>query len=137
MTITINNTQERNEVLSWISDLTKDVYGTRIRQDYSGWSNQEIADYVNSLMKQAEEVADRELAWEKKCIEEFERSIKLCMDAGAENRQEALRWLVQAWEVDNPYHYGAEEFAWAHNLGYHSDLTKELEDVFTSMNLAE
>ena len=48
--ISIKNQEERNDVMMWVSDLYKDVYGIRPRgYNFSEWSNQELEDFVNDL----------------------------------------------------------------------------------------
>ena len=48
--ISIKNQEERNDVMMWVSDLYKDVYGIRPRgYNFSEWSNQELEDFVNDF----------------------------------------------------------------------------------------
>ncbi len=96
----IQNQEDFNECLMWVSDLYKDVYGCRPRgYNFQVWSFKELTEFVNDLSKQAEE----EAAYEKACEE---KSIKEVMSLGV-NKETALRWLDQA---DAYYMYGDDEF---------------------------
>jgi hypothetical protein len=96
----IQNQEDFNECLMWVSDLYKDVYGFRPRgYNWDAFSFQELTDFVNDLSKQAEE----EAAYERECEE---KSIKGVMSLGV-NRKTALRWLDQA---DAYFMYGDDPF---------------------------
>jgi len=96
----IKNQEDFNECLMWVSDLYKDVYGSRPRgYNFQVWSFKELADFVNDLSVQAEE----EAAYEKECEE---KSINGVMSLGV-NKETALRWLDQA---DAYYMYGDDDF---------------------------
>ena len=96
----IQNQEDFNECLMWVSDLYKDVNGCRPRgYNFQVWSFKELTEFVNDLSKQAEE----EAAYEKACEE---KSIKEVMSLGV-NKETALRWLDQA---DAYYMYGDDEF---------------------------
>jgi len=98
--IEIKDQKDRDDVMMWVSDLYKDVYGSRPRgYNWMAFSNKELADFVNDLSKQAEEDA----AYEKECEE---KSINGVMSLGV-NKETALRWLDQA---DAYYMYGDDEF---------------------------
>jgi len=54
----IQNQEDFNECLMWVSDLYKDVYGCRPRgYNFQVWSFKELTEFVNDLSKQAEEEA--------------------------------------------------------------------------------
>lgn len=96
----IQNQEDFNDCLMWVSDLYKDVNGFRPRgYNFHKWSFQELTDFVNDLSKQAEE----EAAYERECEE---KSIKGVMSLGV-NRKTALRWLDQA---DAYFMYGDDSF---------------------------
>tara|TARA_R110000796_G_scaffold117525_3_gene230402 strand:+ start:693 stop:1058 length:366 start_codon:yes stop_codon:yes gene_type:complete len=98
--ISIKNQEERDGVMMWVSDLYKDVYGMRPRgYNFSEWSNQELADFVNDLSDEQE----REVA-EEKAMEE--KAVQNVMSLGADKKT-ALRWLDQA---DAYFMYGGDDF---------------------------
>ena len=102
--IKIQNQEDFNNCLMWVSDLYKDVYGFRPRgYDWNAFSFQELEDFVNGLSKQAEE----EAAYIRACEE---KSIKDVMSVGAPDEETARRWLNQAdayfmcGDKDTSYH---------------------------------
>ena len=109
--IKIQNQEDFNDCLMWVSDLYKDVNGFRPRgYNFHKWSFQELTDFVNDLSKQAEEDA----AYQRACEE---KSIKDVMSLGV-NRKTALRWLDQADAYfmygDDPfYEDSVEKYGWA------------------------
>ena len=100
MAVKITNQEEREDVMMWVSDLYKDVYGIRPRgYNWDAFSNAELAKFVNDLFAQAEEEAQLIADAEQKAIEDV-------MSLGAD-RETALRWLDQA---DAFFMYGDDPF---------------------------
>ena len=100
--ISVKNQEERNDVMMWVSDLYKDVYGIRPRgYNFSEWSNQELEDFINDLWEQNEKEIAEEKAMENKAITDV-------MSLGASNKETALRWLDQA---DAYYDWNDDEWA--------------------------
>jgi RNA processing factor Prp31 len=87
---TIKNQEEFNECLMWISDLSKDAYGFRIRnRDWDSMSFEELADEVNFYS----DIVEREELYRDKKEED---DIQKCLDAGAPDVETAKRWLEDA-----------------------------------------
>lgn len=87
---TITSQEQFNDCLLWISDLSKEAYGFRVRNvDWSSMSFEELAAEVNHYSA----IAERE-AFEASIAEE--QAIQKAIDAGAGNRETALRWLEEA-----------------------------------------
>lgn len=100
------------------SDLHKDALGFRPGQGgYEAWDamtpdeKQAQWDYLIRVMVRSEEEAR---AHEQQCIEAFELQVTRTMDAGAESRDQAIRWLLEAsdWGGDREY------FCYLHGLPY-------------------
>ena len=100
------------------SDLYKDALGFRPGQGgYELWDamspdeKQEQWDYLIREMARSEEA---ERAFEQRCIEAFELQVTKTMEAGAESREQAIRWLLEAsdWGGDREY------FCYLHGLPY-------------------
>ena len=131
----ITNQEEKNECLMWISDLYKDVYGTRPRNwDFEIMSFEELTDFVNSLSEQAEEQSRQEQEWAKKCIAEFKKSLQNIIDSGAGDRETALRWMLQGDMGDDTQLdlYAIEYFTMKRGIDYtpYGDaLEKELTQI--------
>ena len=100
MRLAITNQEEREDVMMWVSDLYKDVYGVRPRYyNFNAFSNAELADFVNDLIEEREREAQIE-------SEAVEKAIADVMSLGAD-RETALRWLDQA---DAFFMYGDDPF---------------------------
>ena len=98
--ISIKNQEDRDDVMMWVSDLYKDVYGIRPRgYNFQAFSNAELAEFVNDLSDELEKDTAREEAAEEKAIRDV-------MSLGADKKT-ALRWLDQA---DAHFLYGDDEF---------------------------
>jgi len=96
--ITVGGTTNESqwETISFISDLHKDVYGFRPRNNYSGWSDldlqsflDELTEYSNAVYAENEELA--KLKEERK-----EKAIDKLLKCGAGDKETAIRWLEQA-----------------------------------------
>ena len=104
MRLAITNQEEREDVMMWVSDLYKDVYGSRPRgYNFEAFSNAELATFVNDLIEEREHEAQMEAAFVEKAIEDV-------MSLGAD-RETALRWLDQA---DAFFMYGDDSFCEDH-----------------------
>ena len=109
--ISVKNQEERNDVMMWVSDLYKDVYGIRPRgYNFSEWSNQELEDFVNDLCEQNEKEIAEEKAMENKAIADV-------MSLGAD-KETALRWLDDAdlhfmYDDDQYYKEYINSFGWS------------------------
>jgi len=100
MRLAITNQEEREDVMMWVSDLYKDVYGSRPRcYNFNAFSNAELSEFVNDLMEEREREAQRE-------SEAVEKAIADVMSLGAD-KETALRWLDQA---DAYFMYGDDSF---------------------------
>ena len=100
MKLAITNQEEREDVMMWVSDLYKDVYGSRPRgYNFEAFSNAELADFVNDLIEESEHEAEMESAFVEKAIADV-------MSLGAD-KETALRWLDQA---DAFFMYGDDPF---------------------------
>jgi hypothetical protein len=109
--IEIKNDSQRDEVMLWVSDLYKDVYGIRPRgYDWDSFSNQELQDFVNSLM----EMSNRQI---NEMASAESEAIKSVMSLGVD-KLTALKWLDDAeahyvwnddeWAVEDMKKYGWE-----------------------------
>lgn len=93
---TITSQEKFNETLLWISDLSKDAYGYRVRMDYASMTWDELAQWVNYFDEEISRSMGNEADYERQMAEEYELGIQRCLDAGAANREIAARWLEDA-----------------------------------------
>jgi len=100
-TFSISNQSQFDECLMWVSDLYKDVYGSRPRgYNFHNWSFQELTDFVNDLSEENTRQIEDEKAFEQKALKDV-------MSVGAPDKETAARWLDQA---DAYFMYGDDEF---------------------------
>ena len=108
--VTIKNQEDREDVMMWVSDLYKDVYGIRPRcYNFNAFSNAELAGFVNDLIEEREREAQLE-------SEAVEKAIADVMSLGADKKT-ALRWLDQAdaffmYGDDTFYEDSVEKYGW-------------------------
>ena len=88
---------EKEQLLQYISDEYKRAYGMRPRGDfYNNRTVEQLRVDLDELNAYANKVYDEEKALEVERLEEFEeRLFWIQEELGAENRMQALRWLVQ------------------------------------------
>ena len=88
---------EKEQLLQYISDEYKRAYGMRPRGDfYNNRTVEQLRVDLDELNAYANEQYDLEKAREVERLEEFEeRLFWIQEELGAENRIQALRWVVQ------------------------------------------
>ena len=92
---------KRNEVLSWISDLYKDVNGVRPRfYNFNEWSDTELEAFEAQLIAQLKENEELERLQEEADVKSFEDQVQKTIELGAGDRKTALRWLFSSEEYD-------------------------------------
>jgi len=90
MSFEIKNQEEFNDCLLWISDLSKEAYGFRVRnRDWASMSFEELAAEVNFFS----DIVARE---EEEYARVGKLAIQRCLDAGAPDVETAKRWLEDA-----------------------------------------
>ena len=120
---------KRNEVLSWISDLYKDVYGIRPRgYNFNEWSDAELEAYTDQLIAQLKENEELERLQEEADVKSFEEQVQKTIEIGAGDRKTALRWLFSGEEYDQGEYvtdWDVDGFLYRKGI-VHSDLGKEV-----------
>ena len=120
---------KRNEVLSWISDLYKDVYGIRPRgYNFNEWSDAELEAYTDQLIAQLKENEELEHLQEEADVKSFEDQVQKTIELGAGDRKTALRWLFSSEEYDQGEYvtdWDVDGFLYRKGI-VHSDLGKEV-----------
>ena len=106
-----------------ISDLHKDVYGFRPRQDW--WAN------WNSITEDAKQAIwdglckshEAEMAYQRerdaRAIAEFEAQVAAAIQLGASGREQAIAWIVDALELsETDRMYGGDRVCWELGLPF-------------------
>ena len=92
---------KRNEVLSWISDLYKDVNGVRPRfYNFHEWSDCELEAFTDKLIAQLKENEELERLQEEADVKRFQDQVQKTIELGAGDRKTALKWLFSSEEYD-------------------------------------
>ena len=91
---------EKEQLLQYISDEYKRAYGMRPRGDfYNNRTVEQLRVDLDELNAYANEQYDLEKAREVERLQEFEaKLLKIVIEHGAENRMQALRWVIEADE---------------------------------------
>ena len=120
---------KRNEVLSWISDLYKDVNGVRPRfYNFNEWSDSELEAFTDKLIAQLKENEELERLQEETDVKRFQDQVQKTIELGAGDRKTALRWLFSSEEYDQGEYvtdWDVDGFLYRKGI-VHSDLGKEV-----------
>ena len=123
---------EKEQLLQYISDEYKRAYGMRPRGDfYNNRTVEQLRVDLDELNKYANEQYEIEKAHEVERLEEFEeRLFWIQEELGAENRMQALRWVVQD---DEDAQYDPEYFMYLNGFSIYTneDARNLLQDIAT------
>ena len=123
------NNFDRSEVLSFISDLYKDVNGVRPRfYNFHEWSDSELEAFTDKLIVQLKENEELERLQEEADIQFFKAQIQKTIELGAGDRKTALRWLFSSEEYDQGEYvtdWDVDGFLYRKGI-VHSDFGKEV-----------
>ena len=132
---TINYTMEnstnfnRQDTLSFISDLYKDVNGVRPRfYNFHEWSDSELEAFTDKLIAQLKENQELERLQEEADVQFFQAQIQKTIELGAGDRKTALRWLFSSQEYDQGEYvtdWDIDGFLYSQGI-VHSDFGKEV-----------
>jgi hypothetical protein len=90
---------ERNETISYISDVYKDVNGIRPRNyNFDAFSDKDLDEFLADLNKQADDQYWEMRTEQAKSELKFMKLINDTIASGAGNRETALRWIIQGYD---------------------------------------
>ena len=122
---------EREQLLIYISDVHKDAYGFRPRGKYGDdWTVEELKEELDRLVDYANEVYEQEQIAAEKAADAFDEQILAVQASGAGNREQAIKWLVEA---DEDALWDIEHYVWKHGFLFTDRgraLVKEIADLF-------
>jgi protein subunit release factor A len=111
--------RRKEKILTWISDLYKDVYGCRPRTHcFEQWSTKELNDFVDQLEKLLKEQQEEEKLQEERDVIEFKEELDKFMEL-APDRKTALQWLLQpkiSEDQEEIYQDDIEGFLWSEGI---------------------
>jgi len=101
-----------------VSDLHKDAYGFRpselFWEEWIGATDAERQAIWDSLERALEVSMEIERENEQRAIDRFEALVRVNIDAGAEDRETALRWIMDASRANGDWEY----LCWEYSLPY-------------------
>jgi hypothetical protein len=110
-----------------VSDLYEEAYGFRPSADWRfQWSEMRDEDKQEEwdwLIGQAEQEVDREKSRQREALREFEGRVERAIQDGAYDREQAIRWILQA--------EGLEDEQDAGYICYCLGLSYDCEGIFT------
>ena len=95
----------RDDLLQTISDMSKDAYGFRSRQDYTGWSEARLLEEIASLQAAVDRSIAEDRARQAQAETAFEAHIAALMRDHGLSRADAVRWDMQAEKTDAVDYY--------------------------------
>jgi len=128
-----NKQLSRNEIMTHVSDLYKDVYGIRPRgYNFNAFTDAELNEFWNDLIEQLERNNIEEEKAEKQAATDMEALIQYHTYRGAYKRETALRWILQGYHPEfrdeNEYitDYEIDGFLYSRGLSPYNDYGKGL-----------
>tara|TARA_R110000796_G_scaffold123761_2_gene238151 strand:- start:9435 stop:9872 length:438 start_codon:yes stop_codon:yes gene_type:complete len=128
---------ERNETISYISDVYKDVNGLRPRNyNWDAFSDKELDEFLADLNEQADD-----LYWKMRTEQvasefKFKKLIKDTIAFGAGDRETALRWIIQGYDDGQIDGWTVDGILITNNIDYTKygfKIKAELEKVIQSL----
>lgn len=87
------------------SDMHKDAYGFRPRNDVSGWTLEDFQQEFRLMGAVIEQEERQRLADEAEAVKKFEQHVINTMCMGARDRETALRWIMSASTAEGDWEY--------------------------------
>jgi len=117
----------KDDIASYISDASKDAYGSRHRFDHTVMSITELDAMAARYSDAVVAAIDEEEAAHVRNIASFEANIATIIESGAGDRATALRWIREANGDD---YYGDESLRYNLNLPWDYDFDHGDRDFF-------
>ena len=124
----IQNHEDFNDCLMWVSDLYKDVYGSRPRCfKFQEWSFQDLEDFVNELIEMNNNQIEAEEIHKDECVEEFRKKFEAIMEEQNQGYHKALEWMFDGFIAEKGLdYYSVESFGYYHGISY-TELGRKIE----------
>ena len=93
---------ERDSLITSVYEMHKDAYGVKGRHyNFKEMSNEDLEKELEHLSKVTQSNIDEEKRWEKKAYEDFMKTVENTIRHGAKDKEEAIRWILEAEELIN------------------------------------
>ena len=121
--------EDKNEIISIISDVYKEVNGFRPRcYNFQDWTLNELDEFFKDLVKQSEELRKEEEEFGKVRLQEFKNTLNNLKSNHNLTENEALRWMLDGFiDGSGGFDYlTIEGFTMYHDISY-TNYGKEIE----------
>ncbi len=95
----------REDIISMLSDMSKDAYGFRMRTDYSAYTMEQLEEEVAFLQVQVDASIEADKQNEAAAVLRFEAYISEMMKDHGVDRATAIRWDMEAENADDSDFY--------------------------------
>lgn len=119
---------ERDSLISYISDVSKDARGYRTRLNWDEYTMEELQVIADEFTEELRRELKREEEHAQNCVAEFERLVKECIDMGAGDRETAIRWIVEGDDEINVSHDDPSYICYRFGLPY--SMESEFKSLF-------
>ena len=93
---------ERDSLITSVYEMHKDAYGVKGRHyNFKEMSNEQLEAELDHLCKVAKESAEEEKKWEQAAYQSFLNRIAEAMKLGADTKETAIKWILQAEGLEN------------------------------------
>lgn len=121
----------RDAILQIISDVHKDAYGFRPREDYSRLTTTELEALLTRFSRAAEAEIERERAQQSAAEVRWEDDIAKLVAEQKITKARAILWDMAAHDAD----FGFDQYCWARGLSYAFET--KIKDIFAQEGLTE
>ena len=106
----------REDLISYISDAHKDLYGSRPRgfYDFASMTENELEILASELSNSISAEIEEDRRREARAIVKFEELIEKMMELGAADRMTAIRWIAEGTDDEKDVDY----ICWTLGLPY-------------------
>ena len=108
--MSITTLKSRESIMESLSDLHKEARGYRSREDYSQFTLEELNDFYEELLEEAEESVEQERKLAEESLSIWNARMQKYMIDFNIDLKTAIRWEMQAEEDDGFY---------SHDIGYY------------------
>ena len=122
--ITTLEALERDELATYIYEGHMDAFGVKGRHyDFDAMSLEDLRSEADYISRSVKEQMELEARMEAEAVERFEKAIGEYQAMGAEDRETAIRWVLQAEGLENEY----DPSYVCYSLGLPYEMAKEFE----------
>ena len=115
---------EKYQLTCTIKEASYDC-GSKVRVDFNDYTLQELKDMCDYYCDQAHKAQIKKEKLQKDNASNFYLRIKEVCKLGASNYRTAIRWILEADELEHDFQYEGGYLVWEYNLAYkHKKLFK-------------